>query len=134
MSGAIAVKFEHVPEFDKALDDWVARVEKAAGTALKAAGAEIAKETQASFGTSGGPVRRSGALAGSVVTSEPAKSGSEAWEVTVGPQGLAYVRRVELGKKGRHSAAPHPYFKPALGRAGSRFEEVFRAAWAAAQP
>lgn len=126
------VKFEHVAEFDAALDEWVARIHKATAAGIRAAGAEVAKQTAAGFGSGSAPVSRSGALARSVVTTEPKPVGANQWEAKVGPAGLAYVRRVELGKHSPHSAGPHPYFRPGFKRAGGRFAELFRAAWAEA--
>lgn len=119
-------------QFDRALDEWIARAERASAAALTAAGHEVAIETAASFNGSG-PVSRTGRLAHSVVTTAPVKK-SSGWEAQVGPAGLIYVRRVELGKRGRRSAGPHPFFQPGYQRAGGRFAHIFAHHWAQAQP
>lgn len=127
------IELQHADDFARALDAWIDRAEKASGVALTAAGAEVARESAASFDSGDGPTNRSGTLAGSVATTEPHK-GLHGYEVTVGPAGVVYARRVELGKAGDHSAGPHPYFRPGFERAGARFVEIFSAAWADAAP
>lgn len=121
-------------DFDKALDGWMARVEAATIAGLKAAGAVVVSETKASFGSAPGPTSRSGTLAGSVVVTEPVKKGLDTYVAQVGPDGVVYARKVELGKKGRRSARPHPYLQPAWARAVRQFNDAFAKSWAAANP
>lgn len=121
-------------EFDKALDDWVARAEKATVAGLKAAGAVAVAEARASFGSGSGPVSRSGRLAGSILVTEPVKKGLDTYVAQVGPSGVVYARKVELGKKGHRSARPHPYLEPGWARAIAKFEEAFVKSWATAAP
>lgn len=129
----VTVTFTGGAEFARALDDWKQRTVEASKAGLKAAGAEVARETRNSFGQPGGPQIVSGALADSVITTDPSQ-GPEGWEVRVGPAGLDYVRRVELGKRAPRSAGPHPFFRPGFDRAGARFVEIFRSVWTDAQP
>lgn len=129
----VTATFSGVPEFSRALDDWKRRAVEASKAGLKAAGAEVARETRNSFGQSGGPRILSGALAESVTTTDP-DQGPDGWTVRVGPTGLDYARRVELGKRAPRSAGPHPYFRPGFDRAGARFVEIFRSVWTDAQP
>ena len=127
-------KLEHVAEFDAALAAWTTRAQRAAREALIAAAAAVADETKASFGGgAAAPQSRSGRLADSVRGDTPVETPS-GWTSTVGPAGVPYARRVELGKSGRRHAGPHPYFRPGFKRAGSRFVEIFHAAWTAAAP
>lgn len=121
-------------EFDKAVDNYVARAEAATIAGLKAAGALAVAEAHASFGQSPGPVSRSGTLSGSIVVTEPVKKGLDTYVAQVGPSGVVYARKVELGKKGHRSARPHPYLQPAWARAITKFEEAFAKSWAAAAP
>lgn len=122
-----------VDEWDAAIDAWVDRIERATEDGLRAAGQSVADETPRSFGSDGGPTSRSGALAASVVVTDPRKTDS-GYELEVGPTGLMYVRKVELGKAGTHSGPPYPYFRPAYDRAGERFVTVIQQAWADAAP
>ena len=121
-------------EFDKALDDYVTRVEKATIAGLQAGGALVVTETKTSFGGSPGPTSRSGTLAGSVIVTEPVKKGLDTYVAQVGPSGVVYARKVELGKKGHRSARPHPYLQPAWARAITKFNEAFAKSWATAAP
>ena len=130
---AASCRIENAGEFDRALDAWMQRADMASRAALAAAGREVATETAASFGAPGGPVNRTGALSRSTITTTPARTAT-GYEAQVGPAGLVYVRRVELGKAGAHHAKPHPYFRPGFKRAGAKFVEIFAAAWAAAAP
>lgn len=122
-----------VDEFNAALDAWIERVERVTQDGLTAAGQSVADETPRSFGVDGGPTSRSGALASSVVVTDPRPVDS-GYELEVGPTGLEYVRKVELGKAGAHSGPPYPYFRPAYDRAGERFVTVLQQAWADATP
>lgn len=122
------------PEFDRAVDDWMTKAEAATVAGLKAAGAIAVTEARASFGGSGGPVSRSGTLAGSIIVTEPVKKGLATYVAQVGPAGVVYARKVELGKKGHRSARPHPYLEPGWARAISKFEEAFAKSWATAAP
>ena len=127
-------KMEHIAEFDAALAAWTARAQRAGREALIAAATAVADETKASFGAgSGAPRSRSGRLADSVQGDAPVETPT-GWTSTVGPAGVPYARRVELGKSGPHHAGPHPYFRPGFKRAGTRFIEIFHAAWTAASP
>lgn len=129
----VTFRLEGVDDFNRALDAWIERANRASVEALKAAGDEVARETRNSFGSAGGPQIVSGALADSVITTDPVE-GPQGWEARVGPSGLEYIRRVELGKRSPRSAGPHPYFRPGFDRAGPRFVEIFRSAWTEAQP
>jgi hypothetical protein len=135
VSQAVTFALEGRTEFDAAIDAWVARIEIATQAGLKAATEEVKKESAASFGSVGGPQRgASGKLEEAVTGTEPKKGGLSEYETTVGPTGLAYIRRVELGKAGAHSAKAHPYFQPGYERASLRFLEVFVKSWGEAQP
>lgn len=117
-----------VAAFTEALDHIVERMEQGAAAGITTAHGIVAERVKAQFGTEKGPTSRSGKLADSVTLEGP-KKGLNGYEARVGPAGLAYVRIVELGKKGRHSRAPHPYFAPGFKDAQTRFAEVFRKAW-----
>ncbi len=132
MSGPKIV-LEGVDQWNAAIDAWVERVEAVTQEGLRAAGQTVADETPRSFGMDGGPTSRSGALASSVIVTDPRKVES-GYELEVGPAGLAYVRKVELGKAGTHSGPPYPYFRPAYDRAGPQFVTVIHQAWADATP
>ena len=127
---AVSVHFHHVPEFDKALDEMVKRALEVSRTALIAATEVVKKEVTASFGSGNGPVSRSGRLAKATTGTEPKRVGGlQRYETTIGPTGLEYIRKVELGKHNPHGGGPHPYFKPGYTRAGATFHKVFRDAW-----
>jgi len=127
------VTWEHGDAFDKALDDWFRHVQDATRTALAESGRIVADETRAGFGQAPAPTSRSGALAGSVGTSAPHTT-SSGYEVQIGPQGVIYARKQELGKRRPYSSGPHPYFKPGFLRAGARFQTIFADAWRRAAP
>lgn len=131
--GQPELDWKHLEEFDKALKSWSERALKASAAALKKAGGHVATETKASFGSGSGPKMNSGALAGSITTTEPVQT-SHGYSAQVGPAGLAYGRRVELGKRGKFSAAPHPYFRPGYDRAAHKFVEIFAKEWRESAP
>lgn len=127
------VEFTGGREFDEALDRWTRRAVEGTQAALAGAGAAVADEARKSFDGSGGhPRRGGGALEASIVVTTPKSVGFEKYEAQVGPSGVVYARRVELGKKGAHSARPHPYLQPGFKRAAKVIGEVFHKAWAEA--
>lgn len=130
MSGS---SIEGVEKLDHAFDAWVARIEEATKTALIAAGAAVAQTTAAGFGKSPAPTSRSGALASSIATSDPKRAG-HGYTVEIGPSGVVYARRQELGKSGKGHSGAHPYFKPGFESATDRFIDIFTNAWHAAAP
>lgn len=131
---ATSFSLKHEAEFDHALDEWTERALAATKTAIERAGAEVATESAAQFGQAGGPANVSGHLGGSITTSPPQKvKGMNGYEATVGPTGVVYARKVEIGKRGQHSARAHPYFKPGWLKAGHKFMDIFKAAWREAQ-
>lgn len=126
----MSVDFElkGVAAFTEALGHIVERMETAAGAGITTAHGIVTERVKAQFGAGKGPTSRSGKLADSITLEGP-KKGMNGYEGRIGPAGLAYVRIVELGKKGRHSRAPHPYFAPGFKEAQAKFAEVFRKAW-----
>jgi hypothetical protein len=114
--------------FFAAFDHLVKDMEAATITALEEAAKLLIAETGQSFTGPPGPTNRSGKLVGSVQAT-PVVKGFPEYSIQVGPQGVEYARRVELGKRGAHSAAPHPYLSPALKRVGNRFIDAFIKAW-----
>lgn len=131
---AVTYEFTGTRDFNRALERWLERAELASREALVAAGAEVARETKNSFGSEGGPNIVTGRLADAVTTTDPYPVDPRGWEIRVGPAGLDYVRRVELGKSGARSAPAYPYFQPGFKRAGERFVQIFTDAWTNALP
>jgi hypothetical protein len=127
------LKWHNDVDWRKAVEAWADRADQATNTAIVEATALVSTEVAASFGVGSGPVSRTGRLASSV-TSVIDKGGLGQYTAQVGPAGLEYVRRVELGKAGRHSAGPHPYFTPGWDRAAIKFVEVFARAWVDTSP
>lgn len=118
-------------EFDTAIEALIDRMHTASKVGLAAAGDAVVKETGASFGTATGPTNRTGALLASVIRTEVEPTGF-GYTVQVGPSGVVYARRVELGKRKPFSAGSHPYLQPGFGRAAKSFTEIFAVAWAKA--
>lgn len=116
------------PEFHQAMTKMGTDALAATRAALIAAAAIGVSEAKASFGTGGGPQSDSGTLSGSIEASDPVAKGLTGYEVFFGPSG-PYARRVELGKQGARSAAPHSYMVAGFARAAPQFIDVFRKAW-----
>lgn len=114
-------------EFNVSVDGLVARFEQTSKAALSAAAKILIGEARSSFGSgSGSPESRTGRLAGSIIATEPVSKGLKGYQLQVGPTGVEYARKVELGKRGHRSAPPHPYLAPGYKRAGAAWALVFR--------
>lgn len=129
--GAASISWLGKGEFDAALDRMVEKAHAAAEAALRSAGEAVVNEAHASFGSGGGPRTGSGRLADAIGMTNPAVDGF-GYTASVGPMGVVYARRVELGKHSPHGAMAHPYLKPGFSRAKPKIEEIFIAAWTAA--
>lgn len=114
-----------VDAFDKSLDDWLERVNRGTEAGLADAGREVGDEARHSFGTADGPQSRTGTLEHSIIVDDVTKVGDSGYEVRIGPSGVEYARKIELGG--------FPYLEPGLGRASDRILTAMRAAWQAAQ-
>lgn len=106
---------------------WQDQANKATLAAVLEAGREIKQASLQQFGTSSGPVNRTGRLAKSIIVTKPNRFGQFGWSAQVGPT-APYARRVELGSR-RPAHKPHPYFTPGYLEASKRFEEIFRKSW-----
>lgn len=121
MSIEIALKgFE---AFKASLDKMVEHADTGAAKAVTQA-AELVAEKAA-----GRIHSRSGKLAASLKPAKPTRVGFGDYELKVGPKGVVYARKHDLGKHGRHSGPPHPSFQPGYHEASSEFAEIFRRAW-----
>ena len=123
-----------VAEFDSAIDAWLHRTETASHDALVEATQVVHDQTASEFGQGNAPVSRSGALAAAVTMSQPRKIGESGLEVDIGPTGLVYIRRVEIGHQSPHSAGPHPFFAPGWMHSFDKVGHVIAKHWKSAQP
>lgn len=120
-----SVVLKGLHEFEHAID----RIRAMVDTATRDATAEITRamieEARAGINS------QSGTLADSI-HADTTRVGFGVYEATVGPGGVEYARKVELGKQGKHSAAPHPYLQPAERKVFGTVNEVYARAWAGA--
>lgn len=112
-----------------ALDKMGDAADEATRVGIIAAGQVLVDSTRHQFGAGSGPRSRTGTLAGSVKATDPVRVGFGSYELKVGPQGVAYARVVELGKKGARHRRPHPYLRPGYKAAASKFGQTFRQSW-----
>lgn len=111
-------------KFDAAMAKMVANAPKVAEAALREAAQLGVVDMRADVHS------KSGKLAGSIMATDPVVKGLGGYEVKIGPTGLPYARKVELGKHGDRSAGPYPYVVPGFKRAVPKFIDVFRKHWA----
>ena len=127
-----SMEWEGLAGLDQALIHWVEKMPKATETAIRDGAQLVVTEARASFGGSG-PHSRSGRLQQSITFTAPKVVGLGQYEAQVGPSGVVYARKVELGKHSPRSAGPHPFLRPGFNRARTKLVDLFAAAWATAQ-
>lgn len=111
-------------KFDAAMAKMIANAPKVAEAALREAAQLGVVDMRADVHS------KSGKLAGSITATDPVVKGLGNYEVQIGPTGLPYARKVDLGKRGAHSAPAYPYRVPGFKRAVPKFIDVFRKHWA----
>lgn len=140
-----SVFWEGAKEFQKAMDDIIAKQSAAAREALVLSAHEVERQAkeELSLGSheKGQPTNAppgeppdlvSGKLRQSITVKGPTPVGTNSWEAQIGPT-VIYGRIQELGgDTGRDGAAhlpPRPYMKPALDAAKDFITAAFRKAW-----
>lgn len=119
----IEFAFKGFEAFEAALDKLVEHADTGAARAVTQAAELVAEKAAGKIHS------RSGKLAGSLRPAKPNRVGFGDYELKVGPKGVEYARKHDLGKHGRHSGPPHPSFQPGYREASSEFSEIFRRAW-----
>lgn len=127
MADEMTFSLDGADEFEAALDKWVGEMflATAAGTKTAAKGVVDMARTQINS--------RSGRLARSI-KSEVKPDGLDGYTAQIGPQGVEYARKVELGKKNPHGALGYPYLQPGYEMAMATMTETYAAVWRAASP
>ena len=118
--------FEGGGKFDVALERWLAETVLATAEGAKTAAQSVITAARSNINS------QSGRLAGSIGSDVTASVGG--YEARIGPQGVEYARKVELGKRNPHGGMSHPYLKPGFERAVTGIESAFITAWRLAQP
>lgn len=116
--------------FFRAIASWVQGAERAMRDGVVAGSEVVAIEAQNSFASGDGPQSQSGDLAGSIHATPPEQSDLHGYVARIGPAGLEYARKVELGKSGDHHGPAYPYLRPGFERAKPQIMPRLRDLWA----
>ena len=137
-----------VPQFDNAISEMNARVNKAAREFVSQGGSEIAAKAKESISGSSNdkwhstawpvPTSWTNNLRSSIGLDNVKMVGTGVWQSETGPRNLVYARRVELGFHGAgrwpyYTTRPFPYLQPGMEKALPRIKELFKELVIAAQ-
>lgn len=117
----VTVHLVGLPEFDRAVEAMLLRVQAGTAVGVHEAGKAVVKAIQGHMDGRPGPNRVTGNLYRSL-RSDPVQSVAGGWGRAIYPDGSAapYARRIELGfvgadSRGRvYNQPPYPYFAPGL--------------------
>lgn len=137
-----------VPQFDNAISEMNARINKAAKEFVSQGGSEIAARAKESINGSSNDKWHSSAwpiptswtnnLRSSIGLDNVKMVGTGVWQSQTGPRNLVYARRVELGFHGAgrwpyYTTRAFPYLQPGMEKALPRIKELFKELVIAAQ-
>ena len=146
--GEFGIIIRNVKEFDKGVEEMIARVNRASEVIVRQGGQVVARESKKIFlgsptkkGPNGRgkgqqgqkspswprPTNRTGHLRDSIRV-EVKQEGSGRWSSTTGPTTI-YGRRVELGGGANR---PFPYMEPGFDKALPELKAIYRSEWAKA--
>jgi hypothetical protein len=151
--GEFGVIIRNVKEFDKSVEEMIARVNRASEVIVRQGGQVVAREAKKIFlgsptkkGPNGRgkgqqgqkspswprPTNRTGHLRDSIRV-EVRNRGDNAWESTIGPTTI-YGRRVELGGTSRTNGhtivtRPFPYMEPGFEASKPELRAIYRKVW-----
>lgn len=131
---AISFRWSGMAEFDRALDDMVARVDEAGRLALARAAHEVERAAKDHASGRPGPNVVTGTLRRSIVVAGITRQGARGWGTFVGPT-TVYGRRVELGfegpdRRGRvYHQSGHPFLEPGFREVEGRLQDLFARTW-----
>jgi hypothetical protein len=151
--GEFGVIIRNVKEFDKSVEEMIARVNRASEIIVRQGGQVVARESKKIFlgsptkkGPNGRgkgqqgqkspswprPTNRTGHLRDSIRV-EVKNLGNNAWESTTGPTTI-YGRRVELGGTSRTNGRtivtrPFPYMEPGFEASKPELRAIYRKVW-----
>ena len=151
--GEFGIIIRNVKEFDKGVEEMIARVNRASEVIVRQGGQVVARESKKIFlgsptkkGPNGRgkgqqgqkspswprPTNRTGHLRDSIRV-EVRNRGDNAWESTIGPTTI-YGRRVELGGTSRTNGhtivtRPFPYMEPGFEASKPELRAIYRKIW-----
>ena len=151
--GEFGIIIRNVKEFDKGVEEMIARVNRASEVIVRQGGQVVARESKKIFlgsptkkGPNGRgkgqqgqkspswprPTNRTGHLRDSIRV-EVRSRGDNAWESTIGPTTI-YGRRVELGGTSRTNGhtivtRPFPYMEPGFEASKPELRAIYRKVW-----
>lgn len=151
--GEFGIIIRNVKEFDKGVEEMIARVNRASEVIVRQGGQVVARESKKIFlgsptkkGPNGRgkgqqgqkspswprPTNRTGHLRDSIRV-EVRNRGDNAWESTIGPTTI-YGRRVELGGTSRTNGhtivtRPFPYMEPGFEASKPELRAIYRKVW-----
>ena len=151
--GEFGIIIRNVKEFDKGVEEMIARVNRASEVIVRQGGQVVARESKKIFlgsptkkGPNGRgkgqqgqkspswprPTNRTGHLRDSIRV-EVRNRGDNAWESTIGPTTI-YGRRVELGGTSRTNGhtivtRPFPYMEPGFETSKPELRAIYRKVW-----